>query len=115
MLNKDQRRVLKYLNQIDKANVSFSEVDFVNSTKIINRKKLLSLCRTLQSEEYIDKIVTRAPADEIVNVTLEYRGYIYLREFYWDMAKAIFKWLMDNLVGFAALVVSIIALLQVSP
>ena len=115
MLNREQRKVLKYLNQIDKQNISFSEIDLYNATKIFHRKKLLRLCRTLQANDYIEKIVTRSPADEIVSISLDYRGYIYRREFAWDIIKAIFKWLMDNLVGFAALIVSIIALLQVGP
>lgn len=111
MLRFEQRKVLKALNQIRKERASFSEVDLCNRAKVFERDKLAALCLSLQEQGYLHSVKFGC-GKAIQNLELSYLGMNYRREFVADVWKAVLRWFASNLVGLAALTVSIIALLR---
>lgn len=112
MLNKEQRKVLGALNSMYKSRCSYSMEAFYNSIRIYERYRVYQLCETLNSLGYFSLYVKNPSTHEIQNIELSYSGLNYLHDFHMELVLRCLKWLTDNLVGLAALTVSVIALLR---
>ena len=104
-----QRKVLRQLNKMRRQ--PFSELELRNKTKIFDRDKLVALCRDLEKKGYLS-VLSVSQNNEIKNIKLSYRGMQYKEDHRRHILERSFDWFTQNLVGLAALIVSVIALLQ---
>lgn len=111
MLTLEQMRVLKTLNEMQESGEAFSETTFYNRLDRYKNDRIVKLCKKLEHDGYIEKL-SLVSSRRIDYIELTYSGMVYRRLFIKDCAKAILVWLANNLVGIAALIVSIIALLR---
>lgn len=111
MLHYEQLKVLSVLNRMRKSNKPFSETEFLNQVKGFDRYRMIKLCETLKKEGYLDRL-TITKTNEITAIELSYSGITYLWSILCNILKGIWAWFTTNLVGLAALTVSVIALLR---
>lgn len=111
MLTLEQMRVLKTLNEMQESGEAFSETTFYNQLKRYDNDRIIKLCEQLATDKYVEKIQLTITG-RLEHIELKYPGMVYRRLFVKDCIKAVLVWLANNLVGIAALLVSIIALLR---
>lgn len=104
-----QRKVLRQLNKMRRQ--PFSEIELRNKTKFFDRDKLVALCRDLEKKGYLS-VLSVSQNNEIKNIKLSYRGMQYKEDRRRYLLSNSFAWFTQNLVGLAAFIVSVIALLQ---
>lgn len=114
LLNREQRIVLKALNDMRECGEPFSAVDLYNRTRLFDREKMVKLCNILKELGYFDLLDINMN-NEICMIKLSYRGMTYKAEIYAGIRKYIAeKWIdfVALLVSISALVISLVALLQ---
>ena len=114
MLDYEQRKVLRFLNEMRASRQPFSDTDLRNRTKIYDRDTLVKLCKELEREGYFEDLSLTLIMD-IVNIELSYKGISYLKVQRKEFCIAVGRWFSENLVGLAALIVSIVALIRTTP
>lgn len=110
-MKREFKTTLKVLNAMRKDQKSFDEARFLNGIRIFDREKVSKLCEELKALGYLDTLVIDS-AKTIRSITLSYRGMTYKEENRAAFWKACLAWFTQNLVGLAALIVSIIALIR---
>lgn len=111
MLNREQRKALKYLNAMRRTPAYFDADTFYRKMKTSDIERMFLLCKDLQKTGWI-KDVHENISQRLQNVELEYKGLNYKAEFRKQIFVAVSSWIFDNIVSLAALVVSIIALVN---
>ena len=109
-LNKEQRKVLKALNDIHTENITFNQVNFMNRIKRFDRDKVARCCESLHPE--FISVVTITQRSEIKDLQLSYNGFHYTQKLREDLFHRIFTWFSDHIIELLALILSIFALLR---
>lgn len=111
MLNREQRKALKYLNAMRKTPAYFDADTFYRKMKTSDIERIALLCEDLQKAGWL-KNVDETVSRRLQNIDFEYKGLNYKAEFRKQILVAVSSWIFDNIVSLAALVVSIIALVN---
>lgn len=114
MLDKTAEKVLKCIIEKSKGNleglIAISHKDF--NDKSITNNILNSVCQQLNKEGYIGHYYISCEENDDIDLILKYEGYSYFdnkRQTNFRFWAPIF---ISNIIAFAALIISIIALLK---
>ncbi len=114
MLNKNAEKVLKCI--IKKSNKDFDELIDISHNDFKDKKfsnsLINSICNQLKNEGYISRCYPSLDENDYLSVCLNHAGYSY---FDIKQKKNFRFWvpiIISNIIAFAALIISIIALLK---
>lgn len=109
-MDRTQRKVLYVLNKM-RTDEDFNATKFYNQTKIFDIDKMYQLCKDLEDDHWIDFLATDL-TKRITMIELSYKGITYRYHLWCSFLKKVWDWFTANLVGLAAFVISLIALLR---
>ena len=114
MLNKNAKKVLKCI--IKKSDGNFDELIDISHNDFESEKfsnsLIDSICSQLKNEGYIGYLHSSCDEDDYISLMLKHEGYSYFEN---KRTQNFITWtpiIISNIIAFAALIISIIALLK---
>ena len=102
--------ILRELNKVDKCNNPFNSIKLMNSAKVGTNCKMYALMQDLKDKGYIQTF-TADNQKVITSAELSYMGFRFKQIILLKIIKTALTWFFDNLVGIAAFLIALKALL----